>query len=135
MSQPTSSVACDRRGALIGFNRVYPVLVMMHYIDVAHIEDVEPGTCRSVTVNNHGDVALCNVDGEILALQDTCPHAGGPLGEGTLEGDIVQCPWHGWTFNVRTGQCLKNPVPAWSVNCHRTRVKNGIIQIAVPPES
>ncbi|MDD9821218.1 MAG: Rieske 2Fe-2S domain-containing protein [Nitrospira sp.] len=106
----------------------------MRYIDVAHISEIEPGTCRSFEVEGQCDVALCNVDGEILALQDTCPHAGGPLGEGTLEGNIVQCPWHGWAFDVRTGQCLKNPVPAWSVPCHPTRVENGIIQVAFPPE-
>lgn len=109
-------------------------MVMMHYIDVAHSSEVSPGTCRSVEVKGHCDVALCNVDGEILALQDTCPHAGGPLGEGTLDGNIVQCPWHGWAFDVHTGQCLKNPVPAWSVNRYPARVQNGIIQVGFPSE-
>ena len=106
----------------------------MHYVNVARIQDLPPGTCLSVDVTGDRDVALCNVDGAILALQNTCPHAGGPLGDGTLEGDVVRCPWHGWTFNVRTGQCLKNPVPAWSVTRYPTRVEHGIIQVACPPE-
>lgn len=52
-------------------------------------------------------VALFNVDGEFHALDGVCPHAGGPLGEGTLKGTIVTCPWHGWQFDVTTGRhCL-----------------------------
>lgn len=49
-------------------------------------------------------VALYNVDGTFHALDGVCPHQGGPLGNGTLEGCIVTCPWHGWQFDVRTGQ-------------------------------
>ncbi|MBT4865448.1 MAG: Rieske 2Fe-2S domain-containing protein, partial [Planctomycetaceae bacterium] len=48
-----------------------------------------------------------NVDGEFHALDGVCPHAGGPLGEGGLSGNIVTCPWHGWQFDVTTGtHCL-----------------------------
>ena len=108
---------------------------MTHYRDVAKLEDLEPGTCLSVELDDAPGVALFNVDGEILALDNTCPHAGGPLGEGTLEGEVVECPWHGWEFNVRTGQCIENPTPAWAVPCFRTRVENGVIQVAFPPEA
>jgi nitrite reductase/ring-hydroxylating ferredoxin subunit len=52
-------------------------------------------------------VALYHVGGEFFALDGVCPHAGGPLGEGTLNGAVVTCPWHGWQFDVTTGQhCL-----------------------------
>ena len=52
-------------------------------------------------------VALFNVDGKFYALDGICPHAGGPLGEGELRGTVVTCPWHGWQFDVTTGQhCL-----------------------------
>ena len=107
----------------------------MKFIDAAKLEELEPGTCVSVELEGDRGIALFNVDGEILALNNTCPHAGGPLGEGTLEGEVVTCTWHGWQFHVRTGQCLKNPVPAWSVTCYPTRVANGIIQVALPPET
>ena len=106
----------------------------MKFVNVAKTEDLKPGTCFSVELDGDLGIALFNIDGEILALNNTCPHAGGPLGEGTVERDIVTCPWHGWQFNVRTGQCLKNPVPTWAVPRYRTRVKNGIIQVAFPPE-
>ena len=48
-------------------------------------------------------ICLANVDGELSALDNWCPHRRGPLGQGWLEGAAVVCPWHSWTFNVRTG--------------------------------
>jgi nitrite reductase/ring-hydroxylating ferredoxin subunit len=53
-------------------------------------------------------VALYNVDGRLHALDGVCPHQGGPLGKGALRGCVVTCPWHGWQFDVRTGQHLTN---------------------------
>ena len=48
--------------------------------------------------------ALFNVDGTFYVLDGICPHAGGPLAKGTLQGRVVTCPWHGWQFDVTTGQ-------------------------------
>jgi len=48
-------------------------------------------------------ICLANVDGELSAVSNRCPHRGGPLGQGWLEGDCVVCPWHSWTFNLKTG--------------------------------
>ena len=50
------------------------------------------------------DVALFVVDGEYYALNNVCPHQGGPLGDGKVEDDCVYCPWHGWQFDVATGE-------------------------------
>lgn len=49
-------------------------------------------------------VALFNVAGTYYALDGVCPHQGGPLGQGELRGHVVTCPWHGWQFDVRSGQ-------------------------------
>jgi nitrite reductase (NADH) small subunit len=49
-------------------------------------------------------VALFNVDGVFHAVDGICPHQGGPLGKGLLTGCLVTCPWHGWQFDVTTGQ-------------------------------
>ena len=105
----------------------------MMYRNAVKLSDLPPGSCLSVRVDSEEerDVALCNVDGELFALDNTCPHAGGPLGEGHLHGDTIRCPWHGWAFNVRTGQCLNHPIDAWSVSCVPLRVKDGTIQIAL----
>ena len=49
-------------------------------------------------------MALFNLDGEYYAVNYICPHMGGPIGEGELDGPMVTCPWHGWTYDVRTGK-------------------------------
>ena len=48
-------------------------------------------------------VCLANVNGRLAALENICPHRGGPLGQGWLEGEAVVCPWHSWTFHLKTG--------------------------------
>lgn len=50
-------------------------------------------------------VVLVRVEGDVHAIDSVCPHAGGPLGEGELDGRQLTCPWHGWSFDVRTGIC------------------------------
>lgn len=73
---------------------------------IASVEDVPVGTGKELVAGGRV-VALYNVDGEFYALDGVCPHAGGPLGQGTLNGCVVTCPWHGWQFNVTTGtHCL-----------------------------
>jgi nitrite reductase (NADH) small subunit len=47
--------------------------------------------------------AVCNVDGKFHCMDGVCPHAGGPLGQGNLNGNYLVCPWHGWEFDCRTG--------------------------------
>lgn len=58
-----------------------------------------------------GGRALCvaNVDGVICVLDGTCPHEAGPLGEGTIEGGRVVCPWHAYAFDVHTGEAESDP--------------------------
>jgi len=50
-------------------------------------------------------VCVANVDGAIAVLDGVCPHEGGPLGEGLIEEGRVVCPWHGYSFDARTGAC------------------------------
>lgn len=71
--------------------------------------------------------AVYNVDGQFHALDGICPHAGGPLGKGTLRGGVVTCPWHGWQFHVATGQhCLNARICAASFP---TELQNGQVCI------
>ena len=77
-------------------------------IAVASTADLPPDACLSVEAEGMG-IALCNLNGTIYALDNTCPHAGGPLGEGHLEGDCIVCPWHGWRYQVHTGARPENP--------------------------
>ncbi len=79
---------------------------MAEFVRVASVSEIPPGTGKEVTVGDRV-LAIYNVDGAFHAVDGICPHAGGPLGEGGLHECIVTCPWHGWQFDVTTGQhCL-----------------------------
>jgi nitrite reductase/ring-hydroxylating ferredoxin subunit len=79
---------------------------MSDWVRVAGVLEIPVGTGKEFAAGGRV-VALFNVEGEFHALDGVCPHAGGPLGEGVLRGNIVTCPWHGWQFDVTTGQhCL-----------------------------
>ena len=74
---------------------------------VASAADVPLGRGRIYQVEGRA-VAVFNVEGAFHAIENTCPHVGGPLGEGDLRGAVVTCPWHQWPFDVTTG-CLQRP--------------------------
>lgn len=76
---------------------------MSNWVRVGRLADFPPGASREVLAGERV-VALFNCDGTLYALDGICPHQGGPLGEGELCGATVTCPWHGWQFDVRTGQ-------------------------------
>jgi nitrite reductase/ring-hydroxylating ferredoxin subunit len=73
-------------------------------------------------------VLLVRRDGEIHAIAHTCSHMGGPLSEGKLEGEVVQCPWHGSRFNVRDGSVVDGPA-TFPQPCFEARVRGGQIEV------
>ena len=75
---------------------------------VAKAGDVAPGTTKRVDADGI-ELMLCNVNGTLYAIEDVCTHDGGPLDQGTLEGETIVCPRHGATFDVRTGDALTLP--------------------------
>lgn len=77
---------------------------MADFVKVATKADLNPGEGMRVKIQDK-DIALFNVEGEYYAMDLYCPHAGAPLSDGYLEEDTVLCPWHGWEFNVKTGEC------------------------------
>lgn len=76
---------------------------MANFVKVCKTGDVKPGCGKSIDINGKA-VGVFNVDGKFYALNDVCGHRGGPLGEGELDGSTVICPWHGWRYNVTTGE-------------------------------
>ena len=81
---------------------------MAKMIKIAQTGDLAPGTGKVVEAEGLR-IALFHVEGAFSAIDNTCPHRGGPLGEGKLTGEIVTCPWHGARFNVRTGAVMGPP--------------------------
>ncbi len=81
---------------------------MTQTVKVLQTSDLAPGQGKTVDVEGQS-IALFNVDGTFYAIDNTCTHVGGPLGEGALVDDTVSCPWHGAGFNVKTGACTGGP--------------------------
>ena len=96
---------------------------MAKYI-VATVDEIPPGSRKLLELAGRA-IGIFNIDGEFFALRNRCPHQGGPLCEGKLSGliestrpgeynysrkdEIVRCPWHGWEFDLRTGQSWCDP--------------------------
>lgn len=77
-------------------------------VKVATTDEVPANKGKMVVVNGT-IIALFRVDGAYFAIDNDCCHQGGPLGEGWLEGNLVVCPWHGWKFDLATGDSPFNP--------------------------
>jgi len=103
---------------------------MAEFVRVASLSDVPPGELHTVELEGE-PVVLANVDGQIFAFAGECTHRGGPLGEGTLEGDVVICPWHSGEFNVRTGLVV-GPPPESPVGTYRVQIEGSDIKVAKP---
>ena len=80
----------------------------MSTIKLCKTTDILPGKSKIFTVENNS-IAIFNVDNNFHAIDNVCLHRGGPLGDGELNNNVVTCPWHGWTFNVETGENANNP--------------------------
>jgi nitrite reductase/ring-hydroxylating ferredoxin subunit len=99
-------------------------------VRAAALADLVPDRPIAVTVNGTR-VTLVRVGEAVHALSDECRHQGGPLGEGSLKGTRLACPWHGWMYDVRTGQCLF-PARGGPVACYPVRVEGGEVWVELP---
>jgi 3-phenylpropionate/trans-cinnamate dioxygenase ferredoxin subunit len=102
---------------------------MAEFVTVATVGEVPPGE-RIVVELDDSFVAVFNIVGEFYAIADLCTHDDGPLAGGELHGYVIECPRHGATFDVRTGEVLSwpatQPVPRYEV-----RVVGDEVQIAL----
>lgn len=97
------------------------------YEAVMPVVDVEEGKLYRVAVAGV-PVVLLRQGEQFSAISATCPHAGGPLDEGTLTGDIVECPWHGSRFCMRDGRVLTGPAVV-NAPCYAVRIDNGQVAL------
>lgn len=101
---------------------------MPGFLKAIALSDLPPGKCQEVSVEGK-PVAVYNVEGTVYATSNTCVHRGGPLGQGMLDGPVVMCPWHAWSWDVRTGENTANPtltIPTFEV-----KVEDGQILVKV----
>ena len=80
----------------------------MAFVKVAKVEEIPMGRVKVIELEDE-DIAVCNVDGEFYAVANVCTHDGGPLGDGFLHGDEIECPRHGARFSVRSGDARVLP--------------------------
>ena len=98
----------------------------------AALTDLPSGTMRCVAIRGH-EVLIANVDGEVLATDDTCTHEDASLSCGVLDGAIVRCPLHGATFDLRDGAPLDEPAEE-PLQCHEVRVDDGAVFVRLRRE-
>jgi len=97
-------------------------------VTVGRVEDVPPGRGATVELTGGRELALYNVNGEFHAIENFCPHKGAPLADGRLCGHTIECDWHGWRFDVRTGQCLTNND---NIESYTVIIEDGWIKIMI----
>lgn len=101
-------------------------------MSVAKAADVAPNSGRTVMVGDR-EIALFHVDDGFYALDNTCPHQGGPLAEGYIDGRTVTCPWHSWTFKLDDGKMTLGDFAC--VDAFEVRVEDGDVKVARKPRS
>ncbi len=102
----------------------------MSEVLAASLDEVPIGQPTLVELNG-ARVVLTRVGDAVYACGDVCAHKGGPLSQGKLNGPRLACPWHGWMYDVRTGQCLF-PGRGASVPSYATRIEGGQVWVELP---
>ncbi len=100
------------------------------FVTVAKVGEIPPGGVKVVRLDDQ-EIAIFHLAGAYYAMDDVCTHDGGPLGEGTIEDHVIECPRHGARFDIRTGAVLAMPATV-PVTTYRVRVDGDEIQVAWP---
>ncbi|MBD5633356.1 MAG: non-heme iron oxygenase ferredoxin subunit [Candidatus Eremiobacteraeota bacterium] len=105
---------------------------MSKFVPVASTADVPPGEARAFIVGDR-EIAVFNVAGGFYAIENFCPHQGGPLSEGFIDGNVVTCPWHAWCFDVRDGRMTMGAFT--SVDAFDVQVEGSTINVSSEPRT
>ena len=101
------------------------ITALSEYVRVGQLTDFPSGSLKTVEVAGK-QVLVASLAGELFAIENACTHRGGPLNEGTLEGKVVTCPWHGGQFDVTSGKVVgpppRNDEPTLSVKVQGNEV-------------
>jgi nitrite reductase (NADH) small subunit/3-phenylpropionate/trans-cinnamate dioxygenase ferredoxin subunit len=105
---------------------------MPRFIPVASVTDIPAGQARAFVVGER-EVAVFNVAGHFYAIENRCPHQGGPLADGWIDGETVTCPWHAWCYNVRDGKMTLGGFT--SVDAFDVQVEGSTISVCSEPRA
>lgn len=106
-----------------------PAEVSAEWVTVAEVDEIADGRSKAVTVGTNS-IALFRSGEEYFAVVNECSHYGAPLCGGYVKNGTVSCPWHGWQFDLETGECLS--APGCDIEAFQVRVEGGSVKIAVP---
>ena len=98
------------------------------FVTVGLVSDFTSGQGKMVVVNGR-HVAVFRLGDEFYALDNMCLHRGGPLCDGFIESDVVTCPWHGWSYEIKTGTMVQDP--RVGVSKHDVNVEDGAVSVRV----
>lgn len=104
---------------------------MSDWIPVCRVDDVPVDDVRSFEVEGLPTVAVYNVDGRFYITDDCCTHEEASMAEGTLDGDVIECPFHGGKFSVVTGEVVRRP-PRRPLCTYEVRVEDDTVGLLVP---
>ena len=100
------------------------------FVKVSEVTELVPGQMKMVE-RGEEQVLLVNLDGRIYACDNVCTHAGAPLDEGSLDGELVECPLHGSVFNATTGEVVGPPAEE-GLRVFQVRVEGQDILVGPP---
>jgi nitrite reductase/ring-hydroxylating ferredoxin subunit len=95
------------------------------------VDEVADGEVRRVKVEGRPPLAVFNVAGDFFVLDDTCTHGMASLSEGLVEDGVVECPWHGGAFDIRTGAATRHPCVV-ALRTYAVEIRDGAV-FAGPP--
>jgi nitrite reductase (NADH) small subunit/3-phenylpropionate/trans-cinnamate dioxygenase ferredoxin subunit len=96
---------------------------------VAQAEELQDGGSKAFSIGSN-EIALFKHGEEYFAVANECAHYGAPLCGGYVRNGAVMCPWHGWQFDLRTGEC--RTAPGCDIEAFEVKVEHGVVSIAVP---
>jgi len=102
---------------------------MTDFVKVCSITDIKSGNSKKFKVKNN-EIALFNVNGKFYAIGAVCSHAGGPLDEGYVENEEVECPWHAARFDLKSGHAT-NPPASNNVSSYEVKIQDNDVLIKV----
>jgi nitrite reductase/ring-hydroxylating ferredoxin subunit len=96
--------------------------------DAGRVEDLPEGSCKTIELSAGRELALYHINGEFYATENFCPHKGAPLAAGKLCDHVIECDWHGWQVDVRTGECL---TVTETIETYEVLIEDGLIKLVI----
>lgn len=101
---------------------------MAEFKEICSEADIPPGTGKAFDMGRD-EIGVFNIGGKFYAIDNLCPHEGGPMADGPVSGNLVTCPLHGWRCDVTTGESLE--LPGVKVATYEVKIEDGKVFIKV----